>query len=213
MNRTIISTYSDQIGELYALTLPNKEAYAKKHSYGLDIVHFSDAPGGYGIGFKDYLNRVFETLLHGEGVMMMDADAVFTNLSIAIEEKIWGIDSVVAAHEPDPYCPMNGGVVLLNPVPRALNYVQLLVERFSEWCDDPLVPQGWICKNMDHPTIMSSLRIVDPSDMNALPEERPGYPHKNPGDLWKPGDWIAHAYGFPIPQKIELLRKVMNERP
>ena len=208
-NWVIISTYSPKIGDLYELTMPNKEAYAKRHDYGLEVVHFEDTEKGYGEGYFKLIHRVGNLLREGVGVLQMDADAVFTNPHIRIDEIAWPTDAVMVAREPAGRCEMNGGVVILMPNVRSVAYVEKLIEVYDEWKDDPLVPQGWIYRNLFDPVMRSALRIVPPALMNAIPCLDPKYPQDDPTEVWQPSDWICHAYGFPIERKVELLRKVM----
>lgn len=214
MKWVVISTYSPKIGDLYEITCPNKEAYCERHGYKFEVIHFSDdvrdrkIEVGYGLGFLALLKRVRHLLNEGFGVMQIDADAMITNPEIRIEDRIVYPDAVVVAREPIPYCAMNGGVVLMNPCALAIDYVSLLISKWDEWKENPLAPQGWVCDHLDHPTIQAALRIVDPADMNAIPEERDGFPHMVAGELWKPGDWIAHCYGMSLEKKIEWAKKL-----
>jgi hypothetical protein len=205
----IITTRSPRIEELCKITHPNKQTYARLHNHEVITVTFSDEPEGYGLGFLEFLIRVRECLAGGWNVMQMDADAFFTNMSIKITDRIRPSDGVVIAREPFPNCPVNGGVVLLNAGERALAYVGLLIEHFADWKDDPLVPQGWMAKNMEDPVLKAVLRVVPPFLMNSLVEERPEFPHTEQGQVWKTGDWIAHPYGFSIERKIQFAKEII----
>lgn len=210
MNKwVILTTRSPKIEELCAITHPNKQAYAHLNGYQLGTVEFSDAADGYGKGFLELLIKVRDALAAGWNVMQMDADAFFTNLSIRITDRIYPTDGVVIAREPFPHCPINGGVVLLNAGERAMAYVNLLIDHFPEWMDDPLVPQGWMAKNMEDRILKSVIRVVPPFVMNAIPEVRPEYPHDEAFQVWRPGDWICHPYGFSIERKIQFAKQII----
>ncbi len=210
MKWIVLSTYSPKIGDLYEVTCPNKERYCDLHGYKLDIVHFvdDDINNGYGSGWVKLLHRARSYLKEGFGVMLIDADAIIANLNIKIDDRIKHSDAVVVAREPEPHCPMNGGVVLMNPCKNAIKYLDTLIEHWVEWKDDPLVPQGWVCKHMNHPAIKHALRIVSPAELNAIPEERDNYPQNDPDDLWKKGDWICHPYGMSLERKIWWAKKL-----
>ena len=207
----IVTTTSPRIAELSALTLPNKQAYAARHDYmPVDVVQFDDEPGGYGRGFKSLLCQVLAHLAYGRIVLQIDADAIITALAQPIDSVLRPSDDVVMAGEPAPNCIVNGGVVLYNPTQRAAHYIGQLLCVFDQWKDDPLVVQGWVANHMEDPAIFRALRIVRSDVMNSLTEERPDFPHVDPCQVWHPGDWIAHAYGYPIPRKIEMLSKILH---
>jgi hypothetical protein len=94
INRSPSET-DNKMEEVFDLTLPSKQRYAKKHGYDLLAIRDFGVDNKYGIksteiGFLRDI-RVFELLSSYDIIMWIDADSLITNDNIGIND--FGIDS------------------------------------------------------------------------------------------------------------------------
>jgi hypothetical protein len=199
MSVLVYSTHSENIKEMYDITYPNKKKYATQHGYEL----FSK-DWGYG-DWKPLLEEFRDLLKCYDYILSIDCDAIFTNQSIRVEDKVdAGDNRVVIAEEYLNNDPVNGGVIIWNNSPVSLSLLDLIERNIDQWKDQQTNIQGYLSRNLS----TMQMRIVPSRHMNATT-----FPSRNgkhlASSIWHKGDWIFHPYALSYQEKIKAIKAAL----
>ena len=199
MSVLIYSTHSKNIREMYDITYPNKEKYAAQHGYELFSKDWT-----YG-DWKPLLGDFRDLLKCYEYILAIDCDAIFTNQSIRVEDKVdVGDNRVVIAEEYLNNDPVNGGVIIWNNGPASLLLLDQIERDIDQWKDQPTNIQGYLSSNLSS----IPMRIVPARHMNATTfPSRNGKHHDS--SIWHRGDWIFHPYALSYQEKIKAIEAAL----
>ena len=199
MSVLVYSTHSENIREMYDITYPNKKKYAAQHGYELFSKDWT-----YG-NWKPLLEEFRDLLKCYDYILAIDCDAIFTNLSIRVEDKVdAGDNRIVIAEEYLNNDPVNGGVIIWNNSPLSLSLLDQIERDIDQWKDQQTNIQGYLSRNLS--TI--PMRIVPARHMNAT-----AFPSRNgkhsASSVWHKGDWILHPYALSYQEKIKAIKAAL----
>jgi len=203
MSILIYSTHSENIREMYDITYPNKKKYAAQHGYEL----FSK---DWTYGDWNTLIEEFRDLLKCyDYILSIDCDAVFTNQSIRIEDKVDDGDSrVVIAQEFLANDPVNAGVTIWNKSMESIMLWDDISYNVKNWNNGQTNIQGYISSNLKG-KYKAFIRVVPPRHMNAgIMPSRDG--HSPNAGTWNKGDWIFHPYAYSYEEKINHIKQALS---
>lgn len=204
MRVLIYSTHSENIREMYDITYPNKRMYAAKHGYEL----FSK---DWVYGDWNPLMEQFRDLLKCyDYILCVDCDAIFTNQSIRLEDKVDAGDGrVVIAQEFLGNDPVNGGVTIWSRSTESAILWDDIATNINDWKERPTNIQGYISSHLSgkHKPLV---RVVPPRHMNSgIMPSRDG--HAANAGTWQKGDWILHPYAYSYQEKIIHIKNALSD--
>jgi hypothetical protein len=203
MSVLIFSTHSENIMEMYDITYPNKMDYANQHGYEL----FSKE---WEYGDWDSLIKSFSDLMKCyDYIFSIDCDAVFTNQSIRLEDKVDDGDKrMVIAQEFLGNDHVNAGVTIWNKSMESIMLWDDISYNVNNWNNGQTNIQGYISSNLNG-KYKPFIRVVPPRHMNAgIMPSRDGHP-ANAG-TWHKGDWIFHPYAYSHQEKINYIKQALS---
>jgi len=205
----IISSYPPEWSELVKRTAKTHAAYAKHHGYeyALDCSSFQDRvwPQGHMIGIRGFikLDLMLHYLPRYEYVMWIDADAMFTNYDIPIEQfrspgVTMGFDqngfhsTVFIAHSTD----------LVYDYFWAANNIgrrRFLADDFHE-----MEALKWMGTWPPYSSLFKFYSVKELCPILADEYVEAGQPLKVSGKYkWEKGDWTLHFSALPLQRRIE----------
>jgi hypothetical protein len=202
MSVLIYSTHSENIREMYDITYPNKKKYAAQHGYELFSKDWT-----YG-DWNPLIEEFRDLLKCYDYILAIDCDAVFTNQSIRLEDKVDAGDRrVVIAQEFLANDPINGGVTIWNRSTESTMLWDDIASNINDWQGKKTNIQGYISSHLNgkyNPII----RVVPPRHMNSgIMPSRDG--HSASAGTWHKGDWIFHPYAYSYQEKISHIRETL----
>jgi hypothetical protein len=204
MSVLIYSTHSENIREMYDITYPNKKKYASHHGYELFSKDWA-----YG-DWKPLIEEFRDLLKCYDYILALDCDAVFTNQSIRVEDKVDVSDNrVVIAQEFLGNDPVNGGVTIWNRNMESSTLWDDIGSCISDWQGKQTNIQGYISSHLSG-KYKPLIRVVPPRHMNAgIMPSRDG--HAANAGTWHKGDWIFHPYAYSYQEKISYINKALTD--
>ncbi len=224
MKILILSNWSQKIAELNALTAPNKQAYADAHGYTFENVELD-----YGKQVE-WLEILRDRLGKYDVVMTVGCDAIFTNFSVKVEDKIIlgpkypkGLplmyqavsppDSrIIIAKEHISFWPINNDVMIWPTGNPAIFILDWLINDSETWLKYPWLWQHHLWNLMQTNTdIKQAIRIVEAREMNSIFQpftlDAKGQAFRAIGpSSWQLGDWILHALDMPYEMRLQVVR-------
>lgn len=203
MSVLIYSTHSENIREMYEITYPNKKKYAAQHGYELFSKDWTYGDWNALIeGFRDLLKCY-------DYILAIDCDAVFTNQSISLEDKVdYGDSRVVIAQEFLANDPVNAGVTIWNRSMESIMLWDDISYNVNNWNNGQTNIQGYISSNLNG-KYKPFIRVVPPRHMNAgIMPSRDG--HSPNAGTWSKGDWIFHPYAYSYEEKINHIKQALS---
>jgi hypothetical protein len=213
--------------DLYELTLPSKEKYARRHGYDFLSIR------NFGCDQKNKLNvqlgnpqfqvgklrayRAFRLLNEYDVVMWLDADSIVTNIEYGIDH--FGINdsqSFYASYDWEWKNSFSTGNFILNKTEgsqQLFNVFYDSADKFPEeqsamnriYKENPMNMRKEICI-LDHEYLGAVPNISMYTSVGAWGKERrpPPYP-------WKSGDFLLHVTGSLNSQRIAILTTYFKE--
>lgn len=231
MKILILSNWSEKIAAINELTEPNKKAYADKHGYRFENVEMEYSDKNQ----IRFLIELAKKLEYCDIVLTMGCDAIFTNDTVKIEERIaykerlpFHPAGTLTNFEPAitmakdltccfPIC-INNDVMIWPRGEKSSQVIVRLVDDAELWLTYPQLWQNHIW-NMIQSDFKQHVELVAPRQMNAtfqpmtrrIVDKGDGTQESRltriPGESsWQLGDWIFHALDMPIPDKIQVLK-------
>lgn len=195
---TIHTVADDRLSELKKLTEPNRLEYCLRHGYQLRMNKFVSTD--FYFMEVERLLQLSDALLECNWLVSMGTDAVFTNMNTRFEdiiEKHKEADVIVSKDVNH----INSDIMLMKNKPQVRNWLFNLLSKTKE-C---LAYQFAIPFTLSEGFVV---KIIHQKEINAMPYWLYDYPdHK--GGQWEEGDFIFHAAGMTIPDKITVINEVL----
>lgn len=212
--------YDDKMADMAAITDPIKKEFCDR--YSIPFVAKTDNFPGNHMGFAR-LHTVRE-LLHsyqnGDWLLLIDCDAMFTNLNTTIDDKIDNDYNIIYTM---CFNGVNVGVALFRNTKQTREHVDTLLGYEPMYINHPWSEQQLIIDSLAHfqTNQPDLIKIVPMRHMNSLQKEiyntsqlPTPYDLLHQSMLWEPGDWIVHWPGAPnsvrIPQAYKMLARVQR---
>lgn len=167
-----------------------------------------------------YLEKLFKARPDIEWVLLSEADATITNMTVRIEDKIDNDYHIVV---PVDFNNINSGNVLIRNSEQGRAYIQMIIDKTEEYRVDQS-PEGklkdkWGIQQVIIDTIAEYadiVKIVPQKHMNSYEPEI--YDYCNPrtdvlgtSGVWEKGDWIIHWPGIRHNVRIERVDLLESE--
>jgi hypothetical protein len=199
MRVKVLCHYTPSWKEIADITTPVLQAYCNKHGYVMSAYECTAYQQYNG---KEKLKHILQELELGDVAMVIDADAIVTNMDVTIESFIDSEhDFYVTKHVGHVNC----GVFLVRLTPWSINLLLDLQDNIGKeriYCEQDALIQYM----REHPQD-KKIKIVPHPAFNSLKYEH--YPeHKNivgmPED-WNEKSFIMHLPGLSMSKRKELL--------
>jgi len=206
----VCSFHTPNFQELAELTVPNKEAYCRRHGYN-GVFDMREGWQPY-----DKFRLVRMLIEKHDAVLWIDCDALFMNPTSKVEALIDRIDgpkvlTITRDGQNDGVPSVNSGVFLMEHCPETIEFLDWAL-RDDIYADATKNPN----MNKDQPILNAFVtvnrdlcRIMPQRTMNSyLRKEYPIYLY--PWSEYEEGDWILHFAGLPYERRIELARRYLS---
>lgn len=214
---------NEKAEELFDLTLPSKERYAKKHGY--DLLAMRSFGDGNPYGFRDthvgFLRAVvaFEMLFTYETVFWIDADSLITNHDYDL--KTFGINSqktLYASYDWEWKNSFSAGNFILHRTSQWKDLFQLFLKLGTQnFIEDSAQEQTTLNVIHKHTSMSETFQILDHKYLGAIPKilenTETWIESKRPKINW-PWDescFLAHFGGLTNNKRIELIKNNFHE--
>jgi len=208
----VVSMSTSNIKDLADLTDAPKREYCERHGYKFFILtehdfviktepfsHYMDWNKAY------YIRDLFNDNPDIEWILLSEADATITNLTIPMEEKIDNDYHIIV---PVDRLNLNSGNILIRNSEQGRAYIQALIDSAPEYED--MMSHGakvehqwgiqqWIIDTIDQ--YADIVKIVPQKYMNSYQPEIYDYADVSvdilgTSGVWEKGDWILHWPGI-----------------
>jgi galactosyl transferase GMA12/MNN10 family len=196
--------------DLADLTDAPKQEYCDRHGYTFFVLKenkYSDIMGFNKIGYVlDLLNQ----FPFYEWILFTECDATITNLTVPMEDKIDNNYHVII---PVDRLNLNAGNFLVRNTPEGRAYLQMIMDKESEYKDHNWAEQQVMIDTIDNYTDI--VKIVEQRYMNSYIQAPYDYCDVrtdvlgNSGE-WQAGDWILHMPGLHKPVRIDVTKQILN---
>jgi len=198
----VLQHYTPNFKPLIDITKPIHEAYCNKHGYQL---HLKEVPE-YGVyNGLEKLNQILEVCKEGDVALVMDADAMLTNMDITIESFL--------EDDKDLYLSdgLNMGIFIIRKTDWSNTFIYMLlksinsgqsnceqdaVELFMKFHKDPKIK---VCL---HPCFNSYPSIYYPEVPQPVSKEQGN---------WETGCYVIHTPALTISKRIEILTNIKEQ--
>lgn len=195
---TIHTISNDNLNELKAITEPNRLEYCLRHGYQL-IMNKYVSTDFYFMEIERLIQLV-EALKDCHWLVSMGTDTIFTNMGIKFEDIInkYKQYEVIVSKDVNG---INSDIMLMRNTPAVKNWLMNLVYHTKEYhayqfAIPSIKPEGF------------ELGVIHQKEINAMPYWLYDYPdHK--GGQWEEDDFIFHAAGMTIPDKIKVITEIL----
>ncbi len=200
--KILIAGASNQnYAEVSDLTINNQLVYSAKHEYGWRHSEHSQAVKDLKAISKEKIQFMQEALSMTEWLFWMDMDAIFTNMNIKIEsiiERNPDKDFIIANDVNGP----NNGIILMRSSTAVKIYLNDVLEKIDSYAHDN---EAMVSLIGAHSEVRCS--IIGQKEMNSMPYWLYNY-GLNAGS-WLRGDFIFHAAGMSMPEKVAAIKSVL----
>jgi hypothetical protein len=188
--------------DLADLTDATKREYCNRYGYEFFVLHETKYSPVMGFNKIAYVLDIFNQRPDIEWLLFSECDAMITNLSISIDEKI---DDNYHFILPVDRLNLNAGNFLARNSPEGRVYLQMIMDS-----EPAYVNQEWAEQQVIIDTIEDNLdivKIVPQRYMNSYEPAIYDYCDASMDILgnsgaWEPGDWIVHWPGTYKPTRI-----------
>ena len=197
---TIHTVADDNLKDLAVITAPNRLGYCLRHNYQLRLSKFVSSDSYF--MEIERLMQLIDALKDCHWLVSMGADTVFTNMTIKFEDIInkYNNCDVIVAEDVNG---INCDIMLMKNTPAVKNWLMNLVYLTKEYTAYQFAmatfkPEGF------------KLGVIHQKEINAMPYWLYNYPDDK-GGKWEQGDFIFHAPGLAIPDKIKVINEVLEK--
>jgi hypothetical protein len=201
----LLSMISPAYHELGVITRPNHMAYAAAQGYESRCLSIEDSPNPYG-GIPGELARIQGVLdAFEEGfdqVLYHDADTLFTNHTLAVEDIMPGAPVVIAKEELR-WWPLNFGVVLWRKTPEAIALLKRIIADEKTWSAYQWYVQThvWNLFKTDD-EVRRTILLVPARVLNSTAQQCPS--------RWQVGDFLIHLLAMPLQERVKVARMILD---
>jgi hypothetical protein len=206
--------------EVFELTLPSKQRYAKKHGYDLlSLNSFGEDKnkifGSKNIGFLRVV-RCFEMLEHYDAIMWVDADAIITNYDYKIQDFIQEDPTLIVSWDWSGKRTFSTGNFILRNTEKTKQLFNVFLQvgdfviKNNEWGEE----QTTFNLIYNSTELQNTISVLDHKFLNSIPTRemfigkwgsRPiPYP-------WSKESFLSHITGISNEHRIEILINSFSE--
>lgn len=209
----VIRVNTDDHMDLPKLTDPCKQEYCDQNGYKFfpgqskDFVYWSEPYTAYmNFNKMHYVLTVFKENPDIEWALFCESDAMITNFTIRIEDKI---DNDYHVIFPVDRLTLNAGNFLIRNSPEGRAYFQHLLDVADNYKDHEWGEQQAIIESVEE--YQDIIKIVPQKHMNCYEPQIYDYCDVSKdilggSGIWEPGDWIVHWPG--IRNEVRMQRAV-----
>lgn len=198
----VASINTDNYQDLADLTDKPKQEYCDLHGYKFYVLKnttYSPIMGFNKIHFVLDLFRKYPDL---EWLLFSECDAMITNLTIRIDDKI---DNDYHFIVPVDRLNINSGNFLARNSKEGRAYLQMIIDKEAEYIDVEWAEQQVIIDTLEENS--SIVKVVTQREMNSYEPQIYDYCDARTDILgnsgaWEPGDWIVHWPGTHKPIRL-----------
>lgn len=194
----LLQHYTPNFKPLIDISKPIHEAYCKKHGYSF---HLKEVPQYEVYNGLEKLNQILEVCEDGDIALVMDADAMVTNLLFKVEQFL--------ENDKDFYFSdgMNCGVFIFRATPFSkyrIKSVIYLIEKGQYNCEQDAFEDIFKDRSdrhvsiLPHPCFNSYLSQYYPEVKQPVTKEQ---------GQWEPGCFVLHFPALPLEQRINLMKE------
>lgn len=199
----VASLHDSNYADLAAITDASKIEYCAIHNYEffvLDELKYSTITGFNKIHFALDLFKQHPDI---EWLLFSECDAMITNLTIPITDKI---DNDFHFIVPVDRLNINSGNFLVRNSEQGRSYLQMIIDKEKDYKDVEWAEQQVIIDTIDQ--YSDIVKIVPQRHMNSYEQQIYDYCDirldiLGTGGQWHPGDWIVHWPGTYKPARLE----------
>lgn len=198
----VASLHDSNYTDLAAITDAVKQEYCDRYGYKffvLSDMKYSTITGFNKIAFSLDLLKTNPDI---EWLLFSECDAMITNLSISIEDKI---DNDYHFIVPVDRLNLNTGNYLVRNTPEGRGYLQMIIDSEEKYSTAEWAEQQVVIDTIDE--FSNIVKIVPQKYMNSYEQDMYDYCDVRTDILgnsgsWEPGDWIVHWPGTYKPARI-----------
>lgn len=189
------------------VTCMNRLAYAQRHGYCFNIRRHSEELTDLKSISREKAEFMRSALDLSEWVFWMDFDAIFTNFTAKIESIIEanpGKDFMICRDVNGP----NNGVMLIRSTIATRAFMDLVISI----CDQHAHENAAMVHLFNHlimPNPAINLSVLDNRVFNSMPYWL--YPYEDRSGEWRQGDFIFHAPGMEIAEKVAVIKEILPQ--
>jgi hypothetical protein len=201
----MLTSVSDNIGDLATLTVPNKLEYCLRHGYSLLI---DNAP--YAEATRS-THRICDYLDTFDLVWTLDCDAIITNMAQRIEEMPGlGPHMTVCEEGIVEWNRINCGSMVWRNTRETRALLHAIAQRVDEWQGLACGWQTWLQAASITPAEV--MTVAPLRAFNSCVWNRPANARDEIGGHWRPGDLVYHPCGvFPMAERIRWLGDALQQ--
>jgi hypothetical protein len=189
----------------------NKQQYCERHGYlGINWTSGFDKTITGGFERCRLIKELFETQKEVEWVWWTGCDAMITNFTIKIEDKILPDYDLIIATDCNE---INNDSFLIKNTAWSKKWLQDIYNSWPKYKTAMFLEQQAMIDS--YPDNKDKIKIVPQRYLNAYKNDL--YPHQSKYDLlgndgtWQNSDWLIHWPGTSLDLRLQLARHFMNE--
>ena len=205
MKAAVVTSVSENIADMAALTVPNKFEYCIRHDYSLIV---DNRP--YAEAVRD-VRKVLAPLLEiYDLVWTLDCDAIVTNMALPVHSlACLGPGVTVCEEGIVGWNRLNCGSMVWRAGSRSRHLLERIDESAAEWMPAPCVWQTWLGTHAE--SLGDALTVAPLRSFNSCAWNHPGGGFGEAGSHWEFGDLVFHPCGvFPHEERLEVVRSVLD---
>ena len=223
----VVSMSTKSIDDLASQTDGLKREYCERNGYEFFAIRDEDfvvwtTPYSSFMDWNKafYLDKLFAARPDIEWILLSEADATITNMTVRMEDKI---DNNYHAIIPVDRLTLNGGNVLIRNSDIGRKYIKMMVDKCDSYRDDQS-PDGklkdkWGLQQVMIDTLdewQQYIKIVPQKYMNSYEPQIYDYADVSKDVLgtsgvWEQGDWIIHWPGIRHNVRLERVKRLEDE--
>ncbi len=208
----VVSLNDEKYQPLADLTwTQNKQVYCERHGYlGINWTSGFDKNMTGGFERCRLIKELFETQKEVEWVWWTGCDAMITNFTIKIEDKILPDYDLIIATDCNE---INNDSFLIKNTDWSKKWLQDIYNSWPKYKTAMFLEQQAMIDS--YPDNKDKIKIVPQRHLNAYRNDL--YPHQSRYDLlgndgtWQKGDWLIHWPGTSLDLRLQLARHYLNE--
>jgi hypothetical protein len=199
----VASNHDDNYADLAAITDRSKQEYCNIHGYKFFVLTEFKYSTIVGFNKIHFALELFKQHPEIEWLLFSECDAMITNLTIPIEERI---DNDYHFIIPVDRLNLNSGNFLVRNSEQGRTYLQMIIDKESEYAKVEWAEQQVIIDTLEE--YQDIIKIVPQKYMNSYEPQIYDYCDArfdilgNSG-AWESGDWIVHWPGTYKPARLE----------
>jgi hypothetical protein len=199
----VASNHDDNYADLAAITDRSKQEYCNIHGYKFFVLTELKYSTIVGFNKIHFALELFKQHPEIEWLLFSECDAMITNLTIPIEERI---DNDYHFIIPVDRLNLNSGNFLVRNSEQGRAYLQMIIDKESDYAKVEWAEQQVIIDTLEE--YQDIIKIVPQKYMNSYEPQIYDYCDArfdilgNSG-AWEPGDWIVHWPGTYKPARLE----------